>query len=438
MAIVGAGPAGLIAATALARSDPRKAGRIVLFDSGPDVSTRRALFASRSEPRARHVISGCGGAGLYSDGKLSIANVGNDLPLSPVEFDACLGEVITLLAEYLPEKALEPELVTPPHLDRFERLGLRLRVTPTIHLGTDGAFSLTQRLEDMLRAQGVGLRFNETVHSISLLEDGNFVLTTDVGTYNVRVLVLATGKAGAAFMAREMEKLGVRRVINKLSLGLRVETRAENLRGLLRFGLNPKIYREETASGVIATKTFCICHGGILQPYLWNGIPLVGGHSLSGRAGRLSNLAVLSEIRADAFPGLMEHLAAQHSSKPLVESLAGFLAASEEPLAGVETSLPDWLPFPVHAIYPESIYTTLKRFLADLPALDDRIRLDGALVAAFALEEVSPKVVADENMETGIRNLIVVGDGSGMTEGIIPAMISGLIGARTLIRKLGS
>jgi uncharacterized FAD-dependent dehydrogenase len=438
VAVVGAGPAGLVLANALVRRLPPIAPRIVMLDSGPDVATRQALFTSGSSATVPHIINGSGGAGLFSDGKLSIANVGNELPLSKPEFHAKLRELMAILGEYVPAQKLRQDEVATPPIDLLERHGLRLRVTPTIHLGTDGAFSLTQRLEGRLRASGVELRFGETVQSITVLDAGGFMLNTDRDAHQVRALVLATGKAGSAFMNRVMGSLRIPRAVKKFSLGLRVETHAQDLAGLRRFGLNPKIYREETTPGIIATKTFCICHGGVLQPYSWNGIPLVGGHSFSDRSGPLSNLAILSEIRADAFPGLARDLGEHHWSQPLVQSAGGFLAASEEPFTGLDTSLPRWLPFPVHTVYPKPIYAALKSFLVDLTAWDDDIRLDRALVAAIGMEEVSPKIVVDGNLETAIRNLFVVGDGSGLTEGIVPAMISGLMGARALTERFGS
>src|SRR5688572_12892153 len=75
--IVGAGPAGLAAALTLQR---KTSSCVVLVDAGDDIE-RRVLRRRGQAADAKNLVSGVGGAGLFSDGKLCLSlDVGGTLP----------------------------------------------------------------------------------------------------------------------------------------------------------------------------------------------------------------------------------------------------------------------------------------------------------------------------------------------------------------------
>ena len=69
--IIGAGPAGIF--TALELAD--KGLRILIVEKGQDIAERLATAhnpGARKEDKMRNVVSGWGGAGAFSDGKLTL------------------------------------------------------------------------------------------------------------------------------------------------------------------------------------------------------------------------------------------------------------------------------------------------------------------------------------------------------------------------------
>ncbi len=71
VAIVGAGPAGIFAALELERAG---VSEIVIVEKGPDLPERQRLG------RGQSMLSGWGGAGAYSDGKLALSTeIGGNL-----------------------------------------------------------------------------------------------------------------------------------------------------------------------------------------------------------------------------------------------------------------------------------------------------------------------------------------------------------------------
>jgi len=94
VAIVGAGPAGIFAGLALSDVPGVK---VRIFEKGPDIDARLANARRKGKARdARWLLSGWGGAGAFSDGKLTLSpQVGGQLTsyLPRPEVDRLLAEV---------------------------------------------------------------------------------------------------------------------------------------------------------------------------------------------------------------------------------------------------------------------------------------------------------------------------------------------------------
>lgn len=69
--IIGAGPAGIFTALELADTGQK----VLILEKGHDIATRASQNADRATPleeRRRNIVCGWGGAGAFSDGKLTL------------------------------------------------------------------------------------------------------------------------------------------------------------------------------------------------------------------------------------------------------------------------------------------------------------------------------------------------------------------------------
>src|ERR1700722_1081328 len=157
--IVGAGPAGLVAAAILAL---RSHKRVLVLEKGDEIGTREASAG-------RAWVEGVGGAGLYSDGKLCMSlDVGGHLrrELPDAEKARLLG-----LLDVLFRWALREDVVTPLHvplrLERLEGHGVTVTSYPVLHIGTDRGAQVIRSIVELVRQMGVEIRSNSELLEVS-------------------------------------------------------------------------------------------------------------------------------------------------------------------------------------------------------------------------------------------------------------------------------
>ncbi|MEJ5187288.1 MAG: NAD(P)/FAD-dependent oxidoreductase, partial [Candidatus Geothermincolales bacterium] len=244
--IVGAGPAGIFAALELKKLDGI---RVLMLEKGPDLGQRRCYAR---EGRCRRcptcaITSGWGGAGAFSDGKLS---------LSP-EVGGWLGEYVgeeelVRLIERVDELYLEFGASTRVYGGDEERIDFWRRkavqsdliLTPCRfrHLGTDRSQMVLGAIRDYL-GDGVVARTGAEVKEV-MVDEGRVRGVRLVGgeEFQADFVVLAPGREGADWLAGEMRRLGIPMRTNVVDIGLRVEVPAPVLEPITQDLYEPKIH----------------------------------------------------------------------------------------------------------------------------------------------------------------------------------------------------
>ena len=175
--IVGAGPAGIFAALELTKQAKLD---VLILDKGRNIDKRHCPIYN-SDRKCIHCkfcdrISGWGGAGAYSDGKLTLSNeVGGQL--QDVIGPEALGDLVKYVDDiYVAFGA--PEKVYGHHDDTVDNLirkvalaEFRLLYFPVRHMGTDGSAAVLRAMRDELLERGVTIRCSTEVSDV-LVKDG--------------------------------------------------------------------------------------------------------------------------------------------------------------------------------------------------------------------------------------------------------------------------
>ncbi|HQI02054.1 MAG TPA: FAD-dependent oxidoreductase, partial [Deltaproteobacteria bacterium] len=285
--IIGAGPAGIFTALELTRQSSDL--DIVMVEQGKDITER-----SRN---GREMLVGWGGAGAYSDGKLTIStDVGGQLStlLNDEELMALLDEVDRIYTSYEPGYGIFS--VDP---DDAARISARARLaglvyipTKVRHIGTENCYTILKDMRSDLSTK-VKLIFNTKASDI-LEKDGRVtgVKLEDGTVIETSFVIAAPGRAGSSWMSDQAKRLGIETRPNPVDLGVRVELPAVVMEDLTRKAYETKfIYYSKTFDDKV--RTFCMNPYGEVVRETLGDILTVNGHSWARKRTENTNFAIL-------------------------------------------------------------------------------------------------------------------------------------------------
>ncbi len=452
--IVGSGPAGIFAALELLRHS--REVTILIVEKGKDIDDRscpmRKWDVSCSECPECALLSGWGGAGAYSDGKLTLSpHIGGSLAnYVGVEFlSSLIGDADrTYLAYGAPDVLYgtnEDEVATLSR--RASEHELTFIPSKIRHIGTDRCRTILGNIKRSLENR-VDLLFRSKVSKVLVSRRKASGIQLDDGTkFSADYVILAPGREGSRWLEREAKRLRLTLLKNPVDIGVRVEVKADVLEPLTSVAYEPKlVFRSRTFNDRV--RTFCVNpYGEVVKEYL-KGIWTVNGHSFSQRRTPNTNFALLvstfftepfdQPIRYGTYiAGLANLLGKGVLVQRLGDLRRGRRSTPERIAQGaVVPSLKDATPGDLSFALP---YRYLANILEMLEAMDNiapGVNSDDTLLygAEVKFYSVSPKLTP--SLETERPNLFAVGDGAGVSRGLMQASVSGIIAAREIIRRL--
>lgn len=398
MAVIGTGPAGLSTAATLTHNGIQA----VALEAGLPTTDRHHSSADE-------LLSGVGGAGLFSDGKFSFfpsATALWALPDAVRLLDAyrAVGEMLSNLGLHVPAP---PELPVSDNAAARE-LGLREKSYPSWYLDFESRLTLTHDLAS-----------RSEVHTSSPVLRGSWspdqarwLLETSAGPLAAQAVVLAPGR----FCGQLLRSLGLPLTIGRLEVGLRLQ-QPENAFFLRDHpDLDPKlVFQNEDWSW----RTFCCCRNGETRPGRHSGMLTVSGRADCPPTGR-SNVGIL----------VRPHDPKQYVDEyRVVETRAAALTAPVT-LQGVSgPGRRDTFDELMGPRLGALLETSLLQLLDLHPAAGEATEL-----ILPCIEGVMEYPVIDDHLRTPEANAYVVGDATGRFRGIVAALVSGAYVALGLAR----
>lgn len=451
--IVGGGPAGIFAALELSKSGLG----ILLVEKGKDINRRqcpvRDTDGSCISCVPCNVVCGLGGAGAFSDGKLTLScDVGGRLDdyLGVREVEALIKYVDSVYLKFgAPEKLYGTGSGVEEMRQRASILGLRLVPVPIRHLGTERCFSVLKDMRDYLSSR-VELKLG-TVASSVIVENGEVkgVETESGERFDCRYMVLAPGREGADWLSTEAQRLKLTMHNNPVDVGVRVEVPVAVMSDLTSIMYEAKLeFLSKSFDDRI--RTFCMCPGGkVIMESTGGSNPVVtvNGHSYADRDSENTNFALLVSTSFTspfhepiAYGKYLARLANILSGGVLVQRLgdlkSGRRSTAERISRGlVQPTLKSATPGDISFVLPYRHLTGIVEMLETMGKLLPGVDSDHTLLYAVEVKFYSCRPQLSSALETEVANLFAVGDGAGVSRGLVQASVSGVVAAREILKR---
>ncbi len=450
--IVGAGPGGLFAAKKLSEGGRR----VCVFEKGPPLQKRRCpALLNKEKPCLKcpvcFITQGFGGAGAFSDGKLTYSlEVGGRLAevLKREDFERLSKEVDATYLEFGAPRKLYGGNVEEIERWRYnaQKVGLVLVPQRLRHLGTDLGYVVLESFYTYLVEKGVQFYFHEGVKEFQV-EDGRIKgVRTDKGVYQSDKVIVATGRSGSWWLSNQLKKLGIKTNPSYVDIGVRVELPGAVFAPLTDIFYEPKIvyYTRQFDDKV---RTFCVNPWGEVVVEYANGVVSVNGHSFSMKKSQNTNFALLVSTKftepfdnPDAYGVSIAKLANLLSNNVLVQRLGDLRkgrrsTSSRIKRNPVKPTLKSAVPGDLSFALPYRYLTNIVEMLNALDRLVPGVAEDYTLLYGVEVKFYSNKVELDENLETRIKGLFAIGDGAGLTRGLVQASMSGYYVAERILEN---
>lgn len=466
--VIGMGPSGIFCAYELIKLG--KAENILLIEQGKRVENRVCPISqtgqcAKCKPYC-NITSGFSGAGAFSDGKLSLYNPNDDDIHIGGELHKYIGVERTkklidytdqIYLEFGADKRLEgveyQEEISKIY-NKAKKEGINLINIPIRHLGTEKAHELYRNIENYLEKNDVNMLFETAVQDL-IIEDNvvKGVVARDVKTdelteYYSDNVVSAIGRKGANWLSNMCEKHHIETRSGTIDIGVRYE-----LPNKVMEDINQYMYEGKFIARPFPFKdkvrTFCQNPSGFVSSEVYdNDMALVNGHSYKDTKSTNTNLAILvSHNFTYPFKKPIEY--GRNVAKNLNELGAGNVMVQrlgdiyrgrrtwEEDLAknSVVPTLKSAVPGDITFAIGYRTMTDILQFISELDKVVEGFAHPDNLLYAPEIKFYSNKVVIDNNFETSVKGLFSVGDGGGMTRGLMMASCAGVQMGRILSKR---
>ncbi|MEQ9408633.1 MAG: FAD-dependent monooxygenase [Fuerstiella sp.] len=428
--VVGSGPAGLLAGYFLAQ----RGYRPIIIERGRPVKERvpaiRIFDTGGALDEENNYLFGEGGAGCFSDGKLTCRITGPDVDWVLQSFVDCGGRP-SLTYEHRP------------------------------HLGSNKLPMICRNYRRRTEALGGEYRFDCRLEGIDLNDGQLRGLHTSSGYLPTSHCILAIGHS-ARDTYEMLYRAGLPLQAKAFQLGLRIE-HPQELVNQQKYGRPEYLQQLGAADYSLVAKgqrdlfTFCMCAGGVVipsvseprmfcsngmsnsrhdTPFANSGLVVTLETAQFGSTHPLAGVELQRKYEARAFEmGRGNYLAPIQRA---VDFLAGRQPSADESIPSsyqrgtVPGQLAEVLPPPI-----------LSAIQAGLPVMDQKWRgkyLPEAVLVGPEMRGSSPIRIArdrDSWQIPGMSGLYPVGEGAGYAGGIVTAAVDGLRAARKIVEHFG-
>jgi len=458
--IVGAGPAGLFAAYELITKN--KNMKILLLDQGKFAENRVCPMNKTGTKCVNcnpcQILSGYGGAGTFSDGKLNfIPKIGkSDLFKYMSEEEAY--KIIDDSEEIFSKFQMDSDIY-PSDMDIANEIkrkvavtGARLLLIKQKHLGSDHLPTYIKNFTDYLKENGVVVYEGANVTDVKSLTKNKHEVTAVIKKketiFESNKVIVAPGRTGAKWIQELADKYNISYLSQSIEIGVRVEVRKEILEELCNVIYDPTIFIKTKTYGD-EIRTFCTNPGGFVAKENYYGYICVNGHSLKEIKSKNSNFAFITKVNltepvtntrqyGESIARIANVLG---DGKPIIQSLKDLKDGRRSEWHRIDKgfitpTLKDCVAGDLALVLPHRIITNIIEGLEKLNEIIPGVNNGETLLYGPEIKFFSNEITTNNKFKLEDYDVYFIGDGAGKAGNIVTAAATGLIAARDILDSM--
>lgn len=410
--IVGFGPAGMFAALTFLTYGVKP----IIFERGKKVEERlkdiRSFEQGGALDQESNAQFGEGGAGTYSDGKLTTRIKGASYVASVLQ---------TFIEHGAPA---EIAYLNKPHL------------------GTDQLSAIVKNIREYIEESGGEINFRSKVTDLIVERNELRGVVVNGQKHRSATVILAIGhSARDTFQLLKDQGVGLEQ--KPFAVGVRIEHPVE-LINLMQYGEkykdHPKLGPAEYALAADGVYSFCMCPGGeIINAASENGRLTLNGMSNSKRDGQFSSAAIVAAVTTDDFGGSdplagiefqrqMEAKAFVKGWQAPAQNLMDFLSATKSTKIIPNSYKLGTVSTDLKTILPEFISSKLTAAFKQWSGRFPLFVSEKAVLLAPETRTSSPVRIlrGQDRRSVSLANLYPVGEGAGYAGGITSSAVDAI------------
>ena len=478
--LIGMGPSSIFCAYELIQLG--KAKNVLLIEQGKRVEDRicpieKVGKCTKCKPFC-NITTGFSGAGAFSDGKLSLYNKEDDDIYVGGYLHKYIGvektkEVIDYADEIYLKFGADTKLEGVKYKEEVSKIrnkskkeGITLIDIPIRNIGTEKEHELYAKLEKYLEDNNINMKFETVVEDLIIEENkvkgvrtkqakkllnkkdlkSEQKLDNDgIEEFYSDKVVIAVGRKGANWLSEMCNKHKIESRAGVVDIGVRYELPDKVMEKINKYMYEGKFiaYPYPFKDKV---RTFCQNPSGFVSSEVYdNNLTLVNGHSYKDKKSTNTNLAILvSHNFTYPFNKPIEY--GRNVAKNLNELGQGNVVVQrlgdinrgkrtwqdELDSNSVVPTLKSAVPGDITFAIGYRTMTDILQFIKEMDKVVEGFANTDNLLYGPEIKFYSNKVIINNNFETSVKGLFCIGDGGGMTRGLMMASASGVQMARNL------
>ena len=266
---------------------------------------------------------------------------------------------------------------------------------------------------------------------------------------NTDKVVLGVGRKGARFLSDLCKKHNIETKIGSVDIGIRYELSNDVMKDINKYMYEGKFIARPYPYGD-KVRTFCQNPSGFVSSEVYdNGLTLVNGHSYKDKKSENTNLAILvSHHFSTPFDKPIEYgediatnVNRLGGNAIMVQRLGDIFRgkrtwAKDLKNNKVKPTLKSAVPGDITFSIGYRTMTDILQFIKSMDKVVEGFANPENLLYAPEIKFYSNVVVLNKNFETSVKGLYSIGDGGGLTTGLMMASASGIMMARILDKKI--